>query len=544
MYARQLGAESVGGCKVILPSPPDTGPQWRQAKPKGYNYSAERQDNGTFRIFREEGYTHTISGTDSEFSALMSDEAIRRFEALLEKGLEDVHYCTDISLRTERDRTRFGLPQSRIHPLKGNQLYHTRYEVPGIHWPYGYGSPGFGAPFSAHHEDFELLSVNDLWKGRKLWLLISPESKLKLESKLKDTNPRLYTMECAQFLRHESTFILLSTLKAWEIRYSILDQRSHEIIITFPNAYHQGFSVGYTLAEAVNYADTSWNIEKYRDCSDRCPSSTIPRYMMEFLRDGEIQHQSELSDDETEEAETTRNSRSTNGSLKKGPPKERRSGKESLKRKSAITGQQDCVKRLKCGFFIKGLIADSEIQQVAGLFGQTQYQELFTRLYFAIASPAALAQLQESCKYSGVRRLSYATAVRNPFSALHQLELDEQTTAIGRRYLLWRLSLRYQEYKSEIEKQKRRPSKRKIPLKSSGETAVSGADMESPIGRTAQLAQGKLLDDSGIKRDSAKYGPALQQLKWWLKCSGNWVILEQNFRPTILTLVHGISNNV
>ena len=101
MCARQLGAESVGGCKVILPSPPDTRPQWSRAKLKGYNYSAERQDNGTFRIFREEGYTHTISGIDTEFSALMSDEVIRRFETLLEKGLEDVHYCTDISLRTE-----------------------------------------------------------------------------------------------------------------------------------------------------------------------------------------------------------------------------------------------------------------------------------------------------------------------------------------------------------------------------------------------------------------------------------------------------------
>jgi hypothetical protein len=127
----------------------------------------------------------------------MSNGAIRRFEALFEKGLEDVHYRTDIPIRTELDRSRLGLPPSRIHPLKNNQLSRTRCEVPGIHWPYGYESPGFGAPFSAHHEDFELLSVNDLWKGRKLWLLISPESKLELESKLKDTNPRLYTMDCA-----------------------------------------------------------------------------------------------------------------------------------------------------------------------------------------------------------------------------------------------------------------------------------------------------------------------------------------------------------
>jgi hypothetical protein len=35
-------------------------------------------------------------------------------------------------------------------------------------------------------------------------------------------------------------------------------QHAHEIIITFPGAYHQGYNTGFNLAESVNFATESW----------------------------------------------------------------------------------------------------------------------------------------------------------------------------------------------------------------------------------------------------------------------------------------------
>jgi hypothetical protein len=127
-------------------------------------------------------------------------------------------------------------------------------------------------------------------------------------------------------------------------------------------------TIGYTLREAVNCADTSWNIEKYSNCGDRCLPSANPRCMMEFLSDSEIQRQPESSDDKTEEGGTTRDGGSMKGGLSKGPTKGGKKG--SLKRKLANTELPECATKLNCGLLIDGL-ADSEIQQIAGLFGQT-----------------------------------------------------------------------------------------------------------------------------------------------------------------------------
>lgn len=58
----------------------------------------------------------------------------------------------------------------------------------------------------------------------------------------------------------------------------------------FPQIYYQGFSVGSTTAEAVNYADVDQNFDDYVNCNDAtCPPTYIRREMMWFRKDNEQQ---------------------------------------------------------------------------------------------------------------------------------------------------------------------------------------------------------------------------------------------------------------
>ncbi len=68
----------------------------------------------------------------------------------------------------------------------------------------------------------------------------------------------------------------MSKLKAWGVEFSIADQRAGEAIVTFEDTYHEGFSVGSSAAEAINYAAKDWNKQDYTFCSDGCFGPWIP----------------------------------------------------------------------------------------------------------------------------------------------------------------------------------------------------------------------------------------------------------------------------
>jgi len=183
---------------------------------------------------------------------------VQRFEQLLHEkpGLENVRYCFDIDVRTTTARESLGLPNFPIWPLKGNRLSETKMRIPGIHWPYAYQVDDvFGAPFVMHCEDGGLLSINYLHEEDKYWVTMSSKHVNLLEEKFKGTNSTYHRSDCAQFLRHSATYFPTSTLDKWKISFKVVHQTRREAIITFCRVYHQSFSAGYTLAEAVNYAD-------------------------------------------------------------------------------------------------------------------------------------------------------------------------------------------------------------------------------------------------------------------------------------------------
>lgn len=94
--------------------------------------------------------------------------------------------------------------------------------------------------------------------------------------------------KCSQFMRHRAEFFFPEKLQKMGIPYRIVDQRPGETIVILPDAYHEGFSTGYTLAEAKNYADSDWTTDTYQPCQPSCQLMTaIPAEFMRPLREGE-----------------------------------------------------------------------------------------------------------------------------------------------------------------------------------------------------------------------------------------------------------------
>ena len=186
------------------------------------------------------------------------------------RQLRNVRYRVDIPAWTPEQRLAAGVPaESPIYPLKGDQLDYTKAVIPGIHTPYVYESgPAFGATFQIHAEDYRLLSLNHLYRGRKVWIIVPSADVDLAEEKLERKG------KCSQFMRHRAEFLFPDKLNRLGVPYRTIDQRAGETIVIFQDAYHQGFSDGYTLAEAKNYADPSWNTSNYQPCDSSCKLDT------------------------------------------------------------------------------------------------------------------------------------------------------------------------------------------------------------------------------------------------------------------------------
>jgi len=346
-FARALGVEEVGICKAVLPEGVvGLSKPIRYTKQKRFRYQACRQSNGTFGLSRKEEKVAPKNSPKPVDMPLGTLAAAQAFEQLLRKksGLKGVAYSTDIDVRRPKDRKSLGLPTSPVWHLKGDRLLETRTRIPGIHWPYAYESSGsFGAPFAMHVEDGYLWSVNYLYVGDKYWVAIPRSHFEAFEQKARETNGSYYLTDCAQFLRHSATYFPTSILGEWNVPYKVAHQETREAIITCPRVYHEGFSKGYTFAEAANYADQDWNIQGYQFCDSRyCPEGFISKEMLEFRNEDEEQHSEESSEDDGNHnslAEETQPS-----TTRPEPPKRKRVRPSSI---GSPTHQPE-IKRTKC----------------------------------------------------------------------------------------------------------------------------------------------------------------------------------------------------
>ncbi|KND91144.1 Lysine-specific demethylase 4D [Tolypocladium ophioglossoides CBS 100239] len=289
-YAKKLGADGDGCFKVSIPDVLNVPLPEKAAKKVPANaYKIKQIRKSTFwqvSTVPSEG-EFTFSNPGPEFSESV-DAALKHLKKLFrsnkDRQMRSVRYRVDVPAWTAAQRRLAGVPErSPIYPLEGDKLNDTKAIIPGIHTPYVYESgPHFGATFQMHAEDFRLASLNHLYMGRKIWIVV-PATAVDVAEKALGRGEG-----CSQFMRHRAEFFFPDKLDKLGIPYRLVDQRPGETIVILPDAYHEGFSTGYTIAEAKNYADPRWNTDSYQPCQESCKLATaIPAAFMRPLTEGE-----------------------------------------------------------------------------------------------------------------------------------------------------------------------------------------------------------------------------------------------------------------
>ncbi len=569
-YAQGLGAEEIGICKVVLPED-----LIGQSKPARYTrqkascYDSRPQSNGTFILERKDCEADP-KGRPEPVDISSDTIAVQHFEELLTatSGLKHVLYCIDVDAQTPEERQSLGLPKSPVWPLQGDRLSETRIQIPGIHWPYAYEAyDSFGAPFAMHREDGDLHSINYLYEGAKYWIVVPETHATMLEEEVRQRSGHSLH-DCAQFLRHTATYFPVSILEEWQIPYKVVHQKAGEVMITFPRVYHQGFSAGYTFAEAVNYADQDWSIEGYQECdSQYCPSECVRKEMLEFRVDGEERRLERNGDDDRNndglvEGRTTRARKvgtkqgiwSSNERLQGNTTiNKTRASSRGIKRKPVsqempnklFKRQQlfiDDASALLKGLVPKNLIQPTGLHQTLASRSRSEdpsSMEVLTRLFYAIGSPDAFYQLHHACKASRqvqeLRTPQLTNSISEAMQALDQLDVTVIAPSILRRFYL--ATLVTHRHDRERHHQSQRPERRIRSRNSPAEERFKRAD-------TAALADMMAEAYPNLKptrkRSAAlhdEYQKKLSSLKIRLREGRNWYMMQQRFSSGILALV-------
>ncbi|RGP79344.1 lysine-specific demethylase 4b [Fusarium longipes] len=291
-FARSLQAEKNGCFKMVLPQEllEDLPEKDSQKVPANAYRPTQIKKNSFWRVDTVPSvgsFTSSVTGPQCNVSAIQAIDQLRKlYRKNNRKQIRNVRYRADVPAWTPEQRREAGVPeQSPIYPLKGDKLDKTKAIIPGIHTPYVYESgPHFGASFQIHAEDFRLVSLNHLYQGRKIWIVV-PSTAVDIAEEALGRKGK-----CSQFMRHRAEFFFPQKLEKLGIPFRIVDQRPGETIVILPDAYHEGFSTGYSIAEAKNYADDDWTTETYQECEVKCKLATmIPADLMRPLKDGETQ---------------------------------------------------------------------------------------------------------------------------------------------------------------------------------------------------------------------------------------------------------------
>jgi len=578
--ARELGAESIGACKIFLPEGV-IGPKTRapDSNRPSYSYHTQTRTNGTISVkmtLEDFGFQEAPATSET----IADSTAVHQLEQLIkdDSNLKDVRYRTDMDARTAQERQTFGMPSSPIWPLKGDRLRETRIRVPGTHWPYAYeANNAFGAIFTIHREDWDLCSINYLYEGTKPWIVVSTDYADLLEQKIRKSDPTFKFSDCSQILRHYPTYIPTAILDKWEVPYKTICQMAGEIILTFPRVYHQGFSAGPTFAEAVNYADETWSMEGYKECDPRrCPRGLITREMME-LREKDTDQLSVAGtndaseNEEQDEQEDPHNTavQSVDGQrsnpLQKGAnwkhikkPKAAAKSPKSRKRKLIAQTQQTTPKKIakieirpgqELSIILKEVLFSPKVQ------GHAIYQEfaekssglgkdltpgrisLLTRLFFAIASPDAFCQLRDAChsaRHNVVPIPQSGGSIAETMKALDGLETTVNMASTMRRYYLVSLVSRRSQRHSEYTQRSLRQA---LTLSDKNNGSSGRADSRALASMMAEAYPHLKPIRTGRSAARDEYEKKLRSLKDRLVAGQRWLMMEKKFSSGILALV-------
>jgi len=144
---------------------------------------------------------------------------------------------------------------NNIARCPGSALSHIKVDINGVNVPWVY----FGTLFSTfcwHNEDNYLYSISyNHWGAPKQWYGVPGQKKYaegveRVFKKYFSTTMR----DVPDLLHHITTMLSPAILQKEDIPVCKLLQHSGEFVVTFPRAFHGGFSLGPNIGEAVNFA--------------------------------------------------------------------------------------------------------------------------------------------------------------------------------------------------------------------------------------------------------------------------------------------------
>ncbi|GMJ13702.1 relative of early flowering 6, Jumonji domain-containing protein 12, ETHYLENE INSENSITIVE 6 [Hibiscus trionum] len=170
-----------------------------------------------------------------------------------------------------------------VSRAKGSLLRFMKEEIPGVTSPMVYIAMLFSW-FAWHVEDHDLHSLNYLHMGAgKTWYGVPRDAAVAFEEVLRvdgfggEFNP-LVTFST---LGEKTTVMSPEVFVCAGIPCCRLVQNAGEFVITFPRAYHSGFSHGFNVGEASNIATPEW-LRVARDAAIRRASINYPPMVSHF----------------------------------------------------------------------------------------------------------------------------------------------------------------------------------------------------------------------------------------------------------------------
>ncbi|ETW08892.1 hypothetical protein H310_01385 [Aphanomyces invadans] len=178
---------------------------------------------------------------------------------------DDPHEHVDFSSRAYYDHTAWNL--NNLPSARGSLLRHIDAQINGVNVPWVYFGMLF-ASFCWHFEDNSLYSANYMHTGaKKHWYGIPAASCDKFEAVWKSLTPDRFAKKPDLFF-HLVTMVSPTVLRQHDVDVYSLIQEPGDIVVTFPQGYHCGFSQGFNCNEAVNFCLPDW-IPFGRVCSER-----------------------------------------------------------------------------------------------------------------------------------------------------------------------------------------------------------------------------------------------------------------------------------
>lgn len=152
--------------------------------------------------------------------------------------------------------------------------------------------------FCWHYEDIMMYSINYMHEGEgKIWYAIPEYHREKFERLAKDKLALLFN-EDPNLLLNINVMINPAYLVENGVHVYRTIQKPGEFILTFPESYHQGVSVGFNIAEAVNMTCPSWM--EYGNKAMRIYMATrekVPVFPMEWMLIENARHVHDLNFD-------------------------------------------------------------------------------------------------------------------------------------------------------------------------------------------------------------------------------------------------------